>query len=186
MNKQVCLYYLRIGGILLLICALMGGLLAGINALTAPVIATAQAEKTNAAIADFFADTTEAKPLTLAAAPENVVAAYRAERDGVVLGFAYQVAPKGFKGEVSLLVGVYPNGTVCGVTVLSHSETGGIGTKVLTADNLAQYLGQSGALTLGDEVDAVTGATITSRAVLAGVNAALAAHEQVVRGGASA
>ena len=83
-----------------------------------------------------------------------------------------------------MMVGVDGEGAVTGVAVVKHSETSGIGTKV--ADNepnsagvgmLSQFEGKSaadGTLAVGVNVDAVSGATVSSRGVTGGVNAALA------------
>ena len=83
-----------------------------------------------------------------------------------------------------MMVGVDGEGGVTGVSIVKHSETSGIGTKV--AENepnkagvgmLSQFEGMSaadGTLAVGTNVDAVSGATVSSRGVTAGVNAALA------------
>ena len=68
------------------------------------------------------------------------------------------------------------------VTVTSHSESPGVGTRVVdSADYLARYTGLSagGSLVLGQDVDAVTGATVSSTAVIEAVNAAIEAYNQI-------
>ena len=84
-----------------------------------------------------------------------------------------------------MMVGVDANKAITGISVISHSETSGIGTKVVgnepTASGvgvLDQFIGKSaadGTLTVGTNVDAITGATVSTKGVTAGVNAALAA-----------
>jgi len=81
-------------------------------------------------------------------------------------------------------VGVDAEGKVTGVSVVSATETAGVGTKVTSNKNnkagvpvLDQFIGKGtaeGELTVGVNVDAVSGATVTSKAVTRGVNAALA------------
>jgi len=71
------------------------------------------------------------------------------------------------------MVGVNADGSVQGVEIISHSETPGFGAKADDPDYLGQYRGQSGKLTLGRDVEAISGATISSRAILGGVNQAL-------------
>ena len=88
-----------------------------------------------------------------------------------------QVAPGGFDGAVTMMVGV-SEGKVTGISVISHTETPGLGA-VAAAQNAkgeafrSQFVGQEGTLSIGDQIDAMTGATITSNAVVTGVNAAL-------------
>ena len=73
---------------------------------------------------------------------------------------------------MTLMVGFYSDRSIAGVQILSHSETPGLGAKASDAAYLAQYQGKSGTLSLGEDIDAVSGATISSRAVLSGVTAA--------------
>ena len=73
---------------------------------------------------------------------------------------------------MTLMVGFRADQTLVGVQILSHSETPGLGARVSDASYLGQYAGKSGTLTLGENVDAISGATISSRAVLSGVKEA--------------
>ena len=180
-TKQDVWYVARVALILLVICAFVAVLLAGVHLLTRDRIAAAKQAATDAAIAALFADA-ETELVTLPTAVADVTAVYAVTQNESAAGYAVAVAPQGYKDAVSMLVGITPDGCVCGVQVVSHSETSGIGTRVLAADYLARYTGLSGALTLGNEVDGVTGATVTSRAVLVGVNAALAAVRTLQEG----
>ncbi len=94
------------------------------------------------------------------------------------IGYCVEVSPNGFGGPISLMVGVNPDGAVTGVTILDHAETPGLGAKAENPDFLAQFNGKSGKIVLGkdeDSVNAITGATITSKAVTTGVNTATTA-----------
>ena len=74
-----------------------------------------------------------------------------------------------------MMVGIELDGSVKGVTIVSHSETPNLGTKVVENEiYLAQYNGKRDPIILGREVKAVSGATRSSNAVRDGVNAALA------------
>ena len=174
MKKQTTpAYILRLALTLLIITGTVAAVLAGVNAITAPVIASLTAQKTQAAIeavlpgggeevAQFTDDT------------GTVQAVWASE-----LGYAIQVAPSGFGGAITMMVGVGADGSVLGVSIISHTETASLGA--VAAENTSkgeafrsQFIGQSGQLAVGDSVDAISGATITSKAVTAGVNAALA------------
>lgn len=106
------------------------------------------------------------------------------DRDGATTAYAIQSETDGFSGAIVLLVGVKPNGDILGVRVLTHSETPGLGDKIETArsDWIYSFNGQSLAgLTQnqwqvkkdGGRFDQFTGATITPRAVVAGVHETL-------------
>lgn len=94
------------------------------------------------------------------------------------LGYCIEVSPNGFGGAVSLMVGVNESGCVTGVSILDHSETASLGAKAASPDYLDQYVGKSGTIQVNtgkNAIDGLTGATITSKAITSGVNAALTA-----------
>lgn len=100
----------------------------------------------------------------------NIVSVYRGDH-----GFVVETTTYGYAGEITLLVGVCAEGTVTGVAVRDHSETAGLGAKAKTdAEFLAQFFNTSGNAVVGETVDALVGATVTSRAVARAVNAAAA------------
>ena len=90
---------------------------------------------------------------------------------------------------MELIVGYNPEGAVTGVQVLSASETPGVGSNALTEEYLSQYIDQTGQASFNEaegenQVDAVSGATVTSKAVLKGMNTADKIL-QLVKGAAS-
>ncbi len=93
-------------------------------------------------------------------------------------GMAVTSEYKGFGGAVTVMVGIDADGKITGVKVTDHSETPGLGTKAADADYLKQYQGVSDAtadhINNDPNIDAVTGATITSNAVYCSVVEALA------------
>ncbi|MGN8968186.1 RnfABCDGE type electron transport complex subunit G [Intestinimonas sp. HCP28S3_D6] len=92
-------------------------------------------------------------------------------------GYVVQVAPSGFGGVLDIMVGVNTDGTCSGVSIISHSETSGLGANATKEDFRSQFVGKSNVAVTkdGGEIAALTGATITSRAVCSGVNAAITA-----------
>ncbi len=103
----------------------------------------------------------------------SITAGYGEE--GHLLGYCVQVQSQGFGGPVTMTVGVDLNGAVTGVAIESHSETDRVGTEAMTPEALARYVGRSGTIRSSgsNSVDAVSGATATSKAITAGVNRAL-------------
>jgi len=90
-------------------------------------------------------------------------------------GFVIGVQVDGYAGPISMLVGVNSDGEVTGLQVRDMSETFGLGGKALTDwEFLAQFLRTTGDAEVGENVDAITGATVTSKAIARGVNSAAA------------
>ena len=98
----------------------------------------------------------------------------------------------GFGGPLTLMVGVLPDGSVYNTSVLSHSETPGLGAKCTTDEHfISQFRGfDPAAKTLavkkdGGDLDAITASTITSRAYALAVSNAVAVFNQLKEGGLS-
>jgi H+/Na+-translocating ferredoxin:NAD+ oxidoreductase subunit G len=96
-------------------------------------------------------------------------------------GYVFKVNTRGYGGPLVLEVGVDLSGKVVGIAVVSSRETMGLGSKVLEADNLKRWTGKTPAdkLQVGEDVQAVTGATITSKAVTQQVKKALEAFKLI-------
>ena len=188
-------YIIKLTVTLLITCVVVAGLLGGVNAITKDKIAAINWEKTVAAMKAVVADPdattfSDALPNTpemeaaCLAGGATLQSVYEVQVDGAPAGYAIKVSASGSQGAIEMMVGVDGEGVVTGVSVVKHSETSGIGTKV--ADNeptasgvgvLTQFEGMSaadGTLTVGTNVDAISGATVSSRGVTGGVNAALA------------
>lgn len=93
---------------------------------------------------------------------------YEQQGDSTVIAYAVKSVSIGFGGPLSVMVGVLPDGTVYNTSVLSHSETPGLGAKCNTDEAfMAQWKGFNGKFAVkkdGGDVDAITASTITSRA----------------------
>ena len=164
---------------LLGICAVVALLLGIVNQVTAPIIAEIQAEKTAAAMSQVL-PAEEYQPVETDY--PNVTAMNRALSGGETVGYVVEVTTSGFGGTMSMVVGVAVDGAVTGVSVTDHSETANIGTKVVDDQAvLDRFIGMShgdGEITVNagtNRFDGVSGATVSSRGVTAGVNTALAA-----------
>ena len=167
-------FVLRLALTLLAITAVVAVALAGVNMITAPAIAELNAKNTQAAIETVLPG--GGKEVTDFPAVDLVSKVYASET-----GYAVQVTPSGFDNTITMMVGVDKAGNVLGIDVISHTETAGLGA-VADAGTPAgiafreQFIGASGSVSVtkdGGQMDAITGATITSRAICVGVNAAL-------------
>ncbi len=175
MKKQgTALYILKLALTLLIITAVVAAALAVVNAVTAPKIARLNEEKTQAAIEKVLPGGGE--KLEIADGNGMVRAVYGSDK-----GYAVEVASSGFGGEILMMVGIDLQGSVTGLDIISHTETAGLGS--VAAEDTAkgeafrnQFAGTQGDLAVekdGGQIDSLTSATITSRAVVAGVNAAV-------------
>ncbi len=84
-----------------------------------------------------------------------------------------ETVTEGYGGPITLLTGVEQSGRITGAVVWDMEETWGLGSRALTDPAfLAQAVGRRGELTVGEELDALTGATVTSKALARGLNSA--------------
>ena len=166
-------FVLRLALTLLAITAVVAVALAGVNMVTAPAIEELNAQKTQEAIELVLPGGGEEVEVPETALVSKV---YASET-----GYAVEVTPGGFDNTITMMVGVDKAGNVLGIDIISHTETAGLGA-VADAGTPAgiafreQFVGTSGSVSVtkdGGEVEAITGATITSRAICVGVNAAL-------------
>lgn len=99
----------------------------------------------------------------------SISAVYKSEN-----GYVVEAAVEGYADDIVLWVGVENRGTVTGVTVREIAETPGLGKRALRDEAfLSQFLGTRGDAALGAEIDSLSGATVSSRAITKGVNSAV-------------
>lgn len=99
----------------------------------------------------------------------NIISVYKCSKGNAIVTKTY-----GYVDYITLLVGVDSTGKVTGVKVLEIAETAGLGMQAATTDWLTGFTGKSGTLTVGENVDSMTGATVSSKAIVKGVNSAVA------------
>ena len=160
---------------ILTIIALAAALLLAVtNAVTQEPIAVSAA---NAADQARKAVLPTAEEFDEMAAAQGVDSLYVGKAGGEIVGYASTVTVSGFGGPIEVTVGVDVNGTVTGLKVggSQFAETAGLGAKAKEPAFTDQFVGKSTPVTLKVDVDAISGATITSRAVTDGLNTAAAA-----------
>ena len=156
-----------------LTCLFCSGILGGAYALTKEPIDAAAVAKTQKAIGQVLPHFTD-----LAYNEEGHY--YTATDGGSLVGYAVESTTVGFGGPLSLIVGVTPDGVVYNTSVLSHTETPGLGAKCTTDEKfMSQWKGFDPSIKKlsvkkdGGDVDAITASTITSRAYALAVENAL-------------
>ena len=179
--------------ILTAITLISGLALATVYQITKQPIAQAEAAAELAAYEGVFPEATFE---TLAPASFDPVAAGVADGEGVTVE-AVAAARRdgqtvGYGGNITVAVGVATDGSLTGISVISQSETAGLGAKCAAADFADQFRGITGGTVVftktgksaPNEIDALSGATITTRAVTAAVNTGLAyARDHLLEGG---
>lgn len=171
---------------LFLICTIVTLLLAVTNTVTVPEIERLRIETENkmkAAVLPITSDFSEAKTVTLDEVEYTYYEGYDENKE--IVGYVFTTSSKGYGGELEIMVGVNADGTVSGMDFLSISETPGLGMNADKDSFKSQFVGKSGEIGVnktnpGDnEIQALTGATITSKAVTNAVNIALKLFEEV-------
>ena len=182
-------FVLKVAGTLTVISLVVAALLGVVNMVTKDKIDAINAEKTNQALASVAPEGAEFTPVELSDAAVAAASAYGTLNSMYEMstgGYAMKIVASGSQGSIEMIVGVDANKALTGVSVVNHSETGGIGTKVVNNDPnsagtpvLDQFIGMSGAgsLVVGKTVTPISGATVTTKGITAGCNAALAAVE---------
>ena len=181
-------YILRISLTLLLIAAVVAAALAFVNRITKPIIQQADAEKMQEAILLVLPGGYDTQITEFEDPTGLVTKVYKGAG-----GYALEVRPMGFDSALTMMVGVSPDGQVLKIWVVSHTETAGLGAVAASAGSAGenfreQFAGTSGDVRVkkdGGTIDAITGATVTSRGVCNGVNAAVDCVKALEQGGAA-
>jgi electron transport complex protein RnfG len=101
---------------------------------------------------------------------------YMIYSDGAEIGFAFLAVGKGYGGNIDILVGLENETTIKGITIVSHLESPGLGARITESSFRDQFIGVNIADVAlrqeGGEIDAITGATISSGAVVEAIRAA--------------
>lgn len=152
----------RYGSILALICVVAAGLLAAVNSFTRPrIIAQAQAEE-EAALKEVMPEAVHFEPVK----SDADILYYKAhDKQGKFIGVAFKSAGKGYSSTIETLVGILKDGTIVAIKVLSQNETPGLGAQVAESKFTGQFKNKKDL----NDVQAITGATISSKAVIEAV-----------------
>ena len=186
-------FILKVAGTLTVISLVVAAMLGLVNSITADKIAEIDAENTRISMSAVapegseFGDKMELTETAVAAAAAQggkLMEMYPVTNGGVEAGYVLKISASGSQGSIVMMVGVDANKAITGISVVSHAETSGIGTKVVGNDLnaagepvLDQFIGLSGAgsLVVGSNITPITGATVSTKGITTGANAALAA-----------
>lgn len=168
--------------ILFAICLVVTALLAGTNLLTKNKIAEQSALE---------AEQSRKVVLSDADSFEEADGYYIGKANDKTVGYVFQTEAKGYGGTVKVMTGISADGQITGVVILEHSETPGLGAnaeKASFTDQFKQAVPENGITLVKNkapsdgEIEAMTGASITSRAVTNAVNEAIEQYNTVKEG----
>ena len=177
--------------ILFLVCAFITGALAYVNGVTKPIIdennRIAEQESLMKVYndADNFLEAKTAEEFKAEGidVSENIEKLYIAQKDGLSVGYVAAVFSRGYGGQMKILVGIDNDLNIKGVHLTSHNETPGLGAKASESEFTGQFLGKAPekqynvvkrAANNDNEIQAITAATVTSKAVTKGIDEAVA------------
>ena len=164
--------------VLVIICIVVTGALAATNQVTAPIIEEATRLAEEKSRTELLPEAEGFEEIT-GVSVDNVSAIYKSTND---VGVVITSSAKGYGGDVVVMTAINPDGTIKQIKVTEAAETKGIGSNVTeNSEYQANYSGlpATQALVLGTDVDAYSGATISSRAVNNAVNSAIDAYNQI-------
>lgn len=173
---------IKIGGTLFAFSAVAALLLAGTNELTAPVIKQRNIKASNEARMQVLPSAKEFKAVDKAKFASAGVADVKEVFEGMngseVAGYTIKSAPTGYGGPVEVTIGISKDGKITGVNIGNNTETPGLGAKAADPAFKDQYKGKEAkeleviktGTAEGNKIKAISGATITSKAVTGGIN----------------
>lgn len=194
--------------LILFAITLIAGLMLGVvNDITKEPIAQQEQKAKNEACQNVFAaaDSFEAQELADSVQIEQVLTdagisgadidELMAAKDasGALLGYVITVTDhEGYGGDIQFSMGITNEGTLNGISLLSISETAGLGMRAgevlvpqFADKNVSKFIYTKTGATADSEIDAISGATITTNAVVNGVNAGLAYFDKILKGGSA-
>lgn len=186
--------YVKLGLTLLVICGIAAGALAGINSVTAPIIAENQRQeslKTYFNIvgdqADDFIDVESGVYDEVVAKYNNLNGILEAKKGGETIGYVFKVFSNGFDGKMNNAIIIATDGTILGYRNLTNTETPGFGKQIEEPMFYERFNGKSVAnsdeIKIGsggaeNEIEAISGSTISSKGVVKGLNEAVSAYKE--------
>lgn len=179
---------IKLGLVLLIVTAVAGGVLAGVNGVTAPVIAEMERQKSFGAMLEIFTEADDFLPVDQAllaeitSANSFVIEVMEAKKGDETIGFAMKAKSGGYGGDLITQLGINLDGTMAGMKVLQQSETPGLGSRIVddpafaasfAGKNITNGLSAVEAPSADNEVMALSGATVSTSGVMAGINGAI-------------
>ena len=156
---------MRYGFVLGLICLIATGLLTGMYSLTKARILAQEQNEEEVALKKLLLEASEFEPVKSSAGETIYYKGYN--KDKKLIGVAFKASAKGYSSTIETLVGMLEDGTITAISILNQNETPGLGSRVTEPSFTGQFANRD--VPSLDKVQAVTGATISSSAVIKSV-----------------
>ncbi len=169
----------RYGFILGVICILAGGLLSGVNALTKDRIIAQAKEQELKTLLEVLPGAARFEPVTFLNEEVIYYKAYNTKEQ--LIGVAFKASGRGYSSIIDVMVGMDLQGVISSIKVMNHNETPGVGTRIIEPSFTSRFTNKDGsAVSL---VQAITGATISSTAVINAVKKKTAEIQTLMKDG---
>lgn len=167
--------------VLAIICLVISGALAVVNSFTDPVITAAKVEREIASRQQVLSSAADFVELDTAGMPESITGAFKGvDASGNTVGYVFTAGNKGFDGTIVVMTSIDTDGKIVRVATLDvTSETKTLGGQTANESYTSQYIDKDASLS---GVDAISGATITSKAYERCVSDSFAAFDVVKEG----
>ena len=162
---------LRLGAVLFIITAVTGLILGGVYTMTLEPIRSAKEKEKMAALAETLPEASDFEGMDSPLDHSIIKEVNKGSANGETVGYNITVTPKGYGGLIEMVVGIDDEGKLIDIKILSHTETPGLGAKAADPAFSDQFEQKN--VDMENEIQAISGATITSSAVANGVNTAL-------------
>ena len=184
-DKREVTEIFRVGAMLFAITAVAAAILAGVNDFTAPVIAENNRIAEEKAMKGVLPEADSFEKVEFKQEAGSAVSEIHSGGDA---GVVVKVSPNGYGGKISMVVGIDNEYKVTGIEIISQSETPGLGANCTKDEFKTQFAGKTENIEVvkneakDNQIDAISSATVTSKAVTSGVNEAIAIVKSM-RGG---
>lgn len=171
--------FARYGFILGVICILAGGLLAGVNALTKDRILAQAKEQERRTLLEVLPGAARFDPVT--SSNEEVIYYKAYNTDEQLMGVAFKASGRGYSNIIDVMVGMNLQRVISSIKVMNHNETPGVGTRILDSSFTSRFANKDAAAV--SQVQAITGATVSSKAVINAVEKKTAEIQTLMKDG---
>lgn len=165
---------LKLALFLAIICAIAGVSLAYVNSITAPLIIAQDNLQAEKALKEIYAQAEQFTEVLLENQAKELIKLHQAGE----FGHIYTIEVFGYKDIIRFMLGINPDGTISKYVVVSFDDTPGIGDRVINEPFLSSMNGKS----ITDKIDTISGATISSSAIVAGIKSALLDYKSRIGG----
>ena len=161
---------LKLGFVLMIFCIVSAGALAYVYIFTQPKIELNGKKAFENSLTSVLPDAKSFNVIKIGSKE-----AYQGLSGKDIVGTVFFASPRGYSSNINMLVGIDSNAKISGIKIVSQNETPGLGTNTTKKSFLDQFLGKMAGdqIEAKKDIDAITGATISSRAVCRGVREAL-------------